>query len=414
MSASSPICYEVASQGGDVNEISNQLNQDVLRLTKNNSGDTWTSLWVSSLDSGGSGGAEMGTLYWSNTATPNLSTLTTNFTFKFGDFGAAVQGNVLSLPAAANFDPTAKYVFFIAGPNACGNNNDYLFWKATTSTPGSLVNTATVSTPAGVTDTNPGNNSATDTDTPGNGNVDLAITKTDGTPTYVPGTSTTYTIVVSNPGSVAVNNATVNDTFPAGISSMSWTAVASSGASVGQASGTGNISDSVSLIPGATVTFTVVAQISASATGNVVNTVTVSTPPGVTDTNPGNYTATDTDTPAPGSITGHKYLDVTGNGASSDDTPLGGVTINLYRDVNNTGVLDSTDGAPYKTTTTASTGDVGSYSFTRQSGPGHVLRAGGRPERLRHDFPDQLDVLHRHRGEWCDVVRQRLLRCGGV
>ena len=63
------------ANGGDVNEISNQLNTDVIRLTKA-AGQTWTSLWVSSLDSGGSGSAETGTLYWSNSATPDLSTLT--------------------------------------------------------------------------------------------------------------------------------------------------------------------------------------------------------------------------------------------------------------------------------------------------------------------------------------------------
>ena len=48
--------------------------------------------------------------------------------------------------------------------------------------------------------------------------------------------------------------------------------------------------------PGATVTFTVVAQISPSATGNLVNTTSVNPPTGVVDTNLANNTATDTDT----------------------------------------------------------------------------------------------------------------------
>ncbi len=154
-----------ATSGGNVNELSNQVNAEVIRLTKAD-GDKWTALWVSSLDGGGSGGAEMGTLYWSNTANPNLSTLTTKFSFKYGDFGPnTAEGNVLALNPPG-FDGTAKYVYFVAGPNVAGCDNDYLVWKASTVATGTtLVNTATVSGPSGFTDTNTANNSATDTDT---------------------------------------------------------------------------------------------------------------------------------------------------------------------------------------------------------------------------------------------------------
>ena len=47
---------------------------------------------------------------------------------------------------------------------------------------GTLVNTATVTAPGGVTDPNPGNNSATDSDTIAS-QADLTITKTDGVTT---------------------------------------------------------------------------------------------------------------------------------------------------------------------------------------------------------------------------------------
>ena len=151
--------------GGDVNEISNQLNTDVVRLTKSDT-DKWTSVWVSSLDANGSGGAETGTFTWSNSPAPDLSTLAaSSYTFKYGQFGASEQGNVLSLNPAG-FDPTAKYLFFRAGPNAAGTNNDYLLWKATTAT-AQLINTATVSAPSGFVDLNPNNNSSTDVDTLG-------------------------------------------------------------------------------------------------------------------------------------------------------------------------------------------------------------------------------------------------------
>ncbi len=149
----------------------------VIRLTKA-AGTTWTSLWVSALDSSGWGGTGAGTLYWSNSPTPDLSTLGADcFTFNCGTFGNNVEGDLLSLKPA-NFDPTASYLFLCAGQNPCGNNgygnngygnngcgdNGCRVWKVTT-TCHQLTNTATVTPPAGFTDTNPANNSASDTDT---------------------------------------------------------------------------------------------------------------------------------------------------------------------------------------------------------------------------------------------------------
>ena len=59
----------------------------------------------------------------------------------------------------------------------------------------------------------------------------------------MPGTSTTYTIVVSNAGPSTAVAQQVTDYFPAAITAVSWTAVASAGSSVAAASGTGNIAD---------------------------------------------------------------------------------------------------------------------------------------------------------------------------
>src|SRR5262249_10245347 len=139
---------------------------------------------------------------------------------------------------------------------------------------GTLSNTATISPPPGVTDPTPGNNSATDNNalTP---QADLSITKTDGVLFAVPGTSTTYTIVVSNQGPSTVVNQQVPDAFPSEITSVNWTAVASLGSSVAQTSGSGNILTTVTLLPGGTVTFTAIAQIDPSATGTLSNTATV-------------------------------------------------------------------------------------------------------------------------------------------
>ena len=65
---------------------------------------------------------------------------------------------------------------------------------------------------------------------------------------------------------------------------------------------------------------------------------------------------------AAGSISGTKYRDLTGNGFSADDTPLGGVTINLYLDKNGSGGLDAADGSPVATM--ASSMANGTYAFT--------------------------------------------------
>ncbi|MFO0947737.1 MAG: SdrD B-like domain-containing protein [Planctomycetota bacterium] len=63
------------------------------------------------------------------------------------------------------------------------------------------------------------------------------------------------------------------------------------------------------------------------------------------------------------SISGTKFKDITGNGISSDDTGLGGVTIKLYRDSNNNGVLDlSGPGADQYVTSTVTAAN-GGYSF---------------------------------------------------
>jgi uncharacterized repeat protein (TIGR01451 family) len=159
---------------------------------------------------------------------------------------------------------------------------------------GSFMNTATVAPPAGTTDPNPTNNSVTDTDTltPA---ADLSIINSDGVTNFVPGGITTYNIVVSNAGPSTAVNSTVTDLFSAAFTAVSWTAAATPGSSVAQASGTGNIFNTVTLLPGGTAIFTAVAQINPSATGALTNTATVTSPPGL-DTNTGNNSATDVDT----------------------------------------------------------------------------------------------------------------------
>lgn len=125
--------------------------------------------------------------------------------------------------------------------------------------------------------------------------ANLAITKTDGATYYTPGGGTVYTIVVTNAGPANVNNARVRDTFPANITGTAWTCTPSALANCDTAAGAGNISVTVDLPVGESVTFSVTATISGVAAGNLVNTATVTPPANRLDPALGNNTATDTD-----------------------------------------------------------------------------------------------------------------------
>jgi uncharacterized repeat protein (TIGR01451 family) len=124
--------------------------------------------------------------------------------------------------------------------------------------------------------------------------ADLAITKTDGQATAVPGSPVSYTVVALNAGPSTANGATVTDTLPAAITGAAWTCVGAGGGSC-TASGSGNVSDTVDLPVGGTVTYTLTGTINALATGSLSNTATVTPPLGVSDPNPANDSATDTD-----------------------------------------------------------------------------------------------------------------------
>jgi len=126
--------------------------------------------------------------------------------------------------------------------------------------------------------------------------TDLAITKTDGQTTAVTGKTVTYTITATNNGPDPVTGATVADALPTSLTGATWSCTASTG-SVCAASGSGNINDAaVNLLSGGIATYTLTAALSATATGNLVNTATITAPVGVTDTNAANNTSTDTDT----------------------------------------------------------------------------------------------------------------------
>jgi uncharacterized repeat protein (TIGR01451 family) len=132
------------------------------------------------------------------------------------------------------------------------------------------------------------------------GTSDLQVTKTNGTATVTAGGTTTYTIVVKNAGPNNVAGAVLTDNAPSGMTIDSWTCTTSAGSSCAAASGTGNISASVSLLNQGTATFVVNATIDATATGTMTNTATIIAPPTISDTTPANNSVSDTDTVLPG------------------------------------------------------------------------------------------------------------------
>ena len=161
--------------------------------------------------------------------------------------------------------------------------------------------------------------------------ADLSVTKTDGKTSYIPGTTNTYTIVVSNTsGPYGVLGATVSDLLPAGIpaANMSYSVPVLAGGATTSITGpqTGALNDVVGLPVGATITYTVTINVPVTYTGNLTNTVTVTPPANSTDPTPGNNTATDMDT------------NICSGGADSDGD---GISDTCDLDDDNDGILDT-------------------------------------------------------------------------
>ncbi len=194
---------------------------------------------------------------------------------------------------------------------------------------GDLVNTATIMPPVGVSDATLSNNSATHTDT--GPSADLAVTKTDGVTSYTPGGTVTYTIDVINNGPLIVSGAAFVDNIPAQITSWTWSCLADTGATCTAGPTTNNINhlDTVTIPAGNKVRYTVVATINPAATGNLVNTASITSIPTIPDLVPGNNSATDTDVPPSAD------LSVTKSDGMTYYTPGGAVTYTI--DVRNNG-----------------------------------------------------------------------------
>src|SRR5262245_14361106 len=155
------------------------------------------------------------------------------------------------------------------------------------------IATATSLTP----DPLPGNNTGQASVSHGAPIADLSVTKDNGAQTAVPGTQTTYTIVVSNNGPSDVTGATVTDTPPVTLTNVTWTCTAVQPNACGQPNGTDVIATTVTIMSGRSVTFSLTGKVAPDATGQLINRVVAQVPPGVVDPTPSEATDTDTLTP---------------------------------------------------------------------------------------------------------------------
>ncbi len=249
---------------------------------------------------------------------------------------------------------------------------------------GELANTATVAAPADGSDPDPSDNASTDVDAvvPV---ADLWVTKSDGVDEVVPGTAVTWTIVVGNDGP-SDGAGTVSDVLPGVVSGATWSCAPGPGATC-SASGSGSISDAVTIPAGSSVTYTVTGTVSPAATGSMANTAAVTVAEGISDPNLLNNTATDTDalTPEadlsiakvdaqdPVGLGGQIVYTVTvtnlgpsdAQGVQVTDTLPAGVTL-----VGTTGCAEDAGGVPVCTLGPLGAGSSVAYTITVSADPG--------------------------------------------
>lgn len=211
--------------------------------------------------------------------------------------------------------------------------------------------------------------------------VNLTITKDDSPDPVTAGANVTYTIVVSNNGPLGVAGAVVADMFPAAVSNVTFTSVATGGATGNTATGTGNINDTVSLPIGSTITYTATGAVAASASGSLSNTATVTAPAGASDSVPAdnssteatavnafaNLVVTKSDAPDPVSVNGNIAYTIT----LRNDGPSDAQGVSLVDDMPvHTGFVSFTAPAGFTTTTPAagSTGKVRATTATLAAG----------------------------------------------
>lgn len=136
-----------------------------------------------------------------------------------------------------------------------------------------------------------------------NTTANLRISKTAPT-SIAAGQPITYVVKVNNAGPADVTAAAITDTIPAGITNVTWTATASSGATVTPASGTATDIALSADLPAYTDTITLIIKgiVAADFTGTLTNSANATPPVGVTNPVPARATVNTVVTSQPGLV----------------------------------------------------------------------------------------------------------------
>jgi uncharacterized repeat protein (TIGR01451 family) len=166
---------------------------------------------------------------------------------------------------------------------------------------GTISNTATIGLPPGVSDPDPGNNTST-VATPITPTADVSILKTSPS-NATPGSSISYTLLISNAGPSSANGTSFLDNVNSQISGLTASCGSATNGAIcpSNVAIAGNaVSGTVATLPAnSSVTITISGTLAAAATGAINNTAALTLPIGTVDPTPANNSSTVTTTLAP-------------------------------------------------------------------------------------------------------------------
>ncbi len=139
------------------------------------------------------------------------------------------------------------------------------------SPPAMVVNSAIVTPPAAATCIPASCTSVLSLPTVAAGQAVLAIAKAADRASLVPGGNVQYTVTVANVGTIGAGPSLLSDVIPVDLTSFAWTCQSTGSAVCPEASGSGSISQSVTLPPASTLVYVVQANVSATASGTITN-----------------------------------------------------------------------------------------------------------------------------------------------
>lgn len=129
--------------------------------------------------------------------------------------------------------------------------------------------------------------------------TDLSVTADNGVTSAIPGSIVEYTVVVTNNGPNPVVGAVFKSFVSSFLTGITYGRMATGGATGGLVSGSGDVTDTLDMPVGSTVTYTFHATIMSSATIKIGSLFTIETPAGQPDIDLSNNEAFDSDTLTP-------------------------------------------------------------------------------------------------------------------